>query len=59
MAVTGETRGIVEGLDDSSDRLHAAFAAHPDAVGNPGGSDTPDRAVSLRFGDVDGPGTEP
>jgi ATP adenylyltransferase len=59
MAVTGDTSVIVEALDDTYDRLHAAFAAHPDAVGNPGGSDTPDRAVSLRFGDVDGPRTEP
>lgn len=59
MPVIGDTTVIVEALDATYDRLHEAFTAHPDAVGTPDGDDTPDRAVELRFGEVDGPGSEP
>jgi len=52
MPVIGDTGVIVEALSDTYDRLHAAFAAHPDAVGDSGGDDDPDRAVELRFGAV-------
>ena len=55
MAVVGDTSVIVEALDDTYDRLHDAFAAHPDAVGDPGTDDTPDSAVELRFENPDDP----
>jgi ATP adenylyltransferase len=59
MAVIGDTSVIVEALDATYDRLHAAFAAHPDAVGDSDDSDTPDRAVDLRFGVDDHPDSDP
>jgi ATP adenylyltransferase len=57
MPVIGDTRVLVEALDDTYDRLRAAFAAHPDAVASPDG-DAPGRAVELAFAGVDGAGPE-
>ena len=54
MPVIGDTRVLVEALDDTYDRLHAAFAAHPDAVTSPAGG-APDRAVELSFAGVGDP----
>jgi len=54
MAVVGDTSVIVEALDDTYDRLHEAFAAHPDAVDGSDGDDTHTRAVRLEFGAAGG-----
>jgi ATP adenylyltransferase len=43
MAVVSDTKVIVEALDDTYDRLHEAFAAHPAAVDSESG------AVELAF----------
>jgi ATP adenylyltransferase len=51
MPVIGDTRVLVEALDDTYDRLHAAFASHRDAVTSP----TADRAVELSFAGVGDP----
>ena len=57
MPVIGDTTVLVEALDDTYDRLHDAFAAHPAAAGR-GGGDTgtepadgeeSTRAVTLAF----------
>ena len=53
MAVIGDTGVIVEALEDTYDRLHAAFAAHPAAVGEHD-DDAPARAVELSFGATGG-----
>jgi ATP adenylyltransferase len=53
MPVVGDTKVIVEALEDTYDRLHDAFAAHPAAVDDTGGNDDDDEdhgAVSLSLG---------
>jgi ATP adenylyltransferase len=44
MAVVSETKVIVEAIDDTYDRLHAAFAGQEEATDH-----GPDRTVELRF----------
>jgi len=50
MPVIGDTKVIVEALDDTYDRLHDAFASLP-AAADAEYADEPDRAVRLDFED--------